>query len=76
MKHLLWSATFALWIVSVQAATASTPVVEGEISGVEVCIQDLCEAAVFTGTSDCVDTDHSARKLFRESERRGDHQQR
>jgi hypothetical protein len=56
MKRL--SLLFGLWLwflVAGQAAAASNPVIEGEISGVEICAQFLeqCKAAVFTGTCDC-----------------------
>ena len=56
MKRL--SLLFGLWLwflVAGQAAAASNPVIEGEISGVEICAQFLeqCNAAVFTGTCDC-----------------------
>lgn len=41
-------------LLTVQPAIASSPVIVGEISGVEVCAQQVgCDAAVFTGTCDC-----------------------
>lgn len=35
-------------------AIASSPVIVGEISGVELCPQSGCDAAIFTGTCDCI----------------------
>ena len=43
----------AAFLLAAQPVTASNPVIVGEISGVEVCVQSLCKAAVFTGTCDC-----------------------
>jgi hypothetical protein len=41
-------------LLTVQPAIASSPAIVGEISGVEVCAQQVgCNAAVFTGTCDC-----------------------
>ena len=56
MKQLLLGlALLALFLDGVQPAVASNPDIEGEVSGVEVCAQFLpCEAAVFTGTCDCI----------------------
>lgn len=56
MKQLLLRlALLALFLGAVQPAVASNPDIEGEVSGVEVCAQFLpCEAAVFTGTCDCI----------------------
>jgi hypothetical protein len=55
MKQLLLGLGFvAVFLLSAQPAGASNPVIEGDVSGVEVCAQFLpCEAAVFTGTCDC-----------------------
>ena len=55
MKRLSLLLGFWLWfLVAAQPASASNPVIVGEISGVEVCAQFLqCNAAVFTGTCDC-----------------------
>ncbi len=51
MKRWIGSlATGVVLFTLVSLATASTPAVQGEISGVEVCIQSVCGAAVFTGT--------------------------
>ena len=46
-------------------AGASNPVIQGEVSGVEVRAQFLpCEAAVFTGTCDCIVDDRNAPGFF------------
>ena len=42
----------ALFLIATQPAVASNPVIVGEISGVELCPQFACDAAVFTGTCD------------------------
>ena len=56
MKQLLLGLGFvAVFLFPAQPAGASNPVIQGEVSGVEVCAQFLpCEAAVFTGTCDCI----------------------
>jgi hypothetical protein len=43
----------AVFLIAAQPVVASNPVIIGEISGLEICVQSLCEAAVFTGTCDC-----------------------
>jgi hypothetical protein len=53
MKYLLRSGALALFLIAAQPAIASSPAVEGEISGIEVCIKSICGAAIFTGTCDC-----------------------
>ena len=54
MKGLSLLFGFWLWfLVADQPAVASNPVIVGEISGVELCAQFACNAAVFTGTCDC-----------------------
>ena len=55
MKQLLLGlGLVAVFLSPAQPAGASNPVIQGEVSGVEVCAQFLpCEAAVFTGTCDC-----------------------
>jgi hypothetical protein len=54
MKQLLLRLGFlALILIASQPAVASNPVIVGEISGVELCAQFACDAAVFTGTCDC-----------------------
>jgi hypothetical protein len=35
---------------AVLPAAASSPTIQGEISGVEICPQSICGAAIFTGT--------------------------
>jgi hypothetical protein len=37
----------------VTPADASNPTITGEISGVELCPQFICDAAIFQGTCDC-----------------------
>jgi hypothetical protein len=54
MKQLLLRLVFLVMFLSAgQPAVASNPVIQGEISGVEICAQFACNAAVFTGTCDC-----------------------
>jgi hypothetical protein len=66
MKQLLLGlALLALFLGAVQPAVASNPDIEGEVSGVEVCAQFLpCEAAVFTGTCDCIVDNKNAPGFF------------
>lgn len=49
-----WISLFAILAVfsmmRVTPSAASSPVITGEISGVEICPQSLCGAAIFTGT--------------------------
>jgi hypothetical protein len=40
-------------LLSVQPAIGSNPIIVDEISGVELCPQSACGAAIFTGTCDC-----------------------
>jgi hypothetical protein len=55
MKLLLLRLGFlALFLIATQPAIASNPVIVGEISGVELCAQFACDAAIFTGTCDCI----------------------
>jgi hypothetical protein len=46
-------AAVAVFVVAVQPAAASSPAIDGEISGVELCPQFGCNAAIFSGTCDC-----------------------
>ena len=66
MKQLLLGLGFvAVFLFPAQPAGASNPVLQGEVSGVEVCAQFLpCEAAVFTGTCDCIVDDRNAPGFF------------
>jgi hypothetical protein len=66
MKQLLLGLGFvAVFLFPAQTAGASNPVIQGEVSGVEVCAQFLpCEAAVFTGTCDCIVDDRNAPGFF------------
>jgi hypothetical protein len=40
----------AIFLITAEPANASRPTIEGEISGVELCPQVVCGAAIFTGT--------------------------
>ena len=40
----------ALFLIAVQSVRASSPTITGEISGVELCPETACDAAIFTGT--------------------------
>jgi hypothetical protein len=66
MKQLLLGLGFlAVFLFSAQPAGASNPIIQGEVSGVEVCAQFLpCEAAVFTGTCDCIVDNKNAPGFF------------
>jgi hypothetical protein len=64
MKYLLPSGALAFLLITAQPAIASSPAIEGEISGVEVCIQSVCGAAIFTGTCDCTVRGRAAPGLF------------
>jgi hypothetical protein len=52
-QALLRLGVLAVFVLFAQPVTASNPAIVGEISGVEICVQSLCDAAVFTGTCDC-----------------------
>ena len=52
-QPLLLVAFLAMFLMPVQPALASSPVIVGEISGVEVCPEFGCGAAIFTGTCNC-----------------------
>ena len=52
-QRLLRLGVLAAFLIAVQPVVASNPAIVGEISGVEICVQSVCEAAVFTGTCDC-----------------------
>jgi hypothetical protein len=66
MKQLLLGLGFvAVFLFPAQPAGASNPVIQGEVSGVEVCAQFLpCEAAVFTGNCDCIVDNKNAPGFF------------
>ena len=51
MKRCLWQLVgVALFLIAVQQVRASSPTITGEISGVELCPEIACGAAIFTGT--------------------------
>ena len=52
-RALLRLGLLAVFLIAAHPVVASNPVIVGEISGVEVCVQIACGAAVFTGTCDC-----------------------
>ncbi|HYY26226.1 MAG TPA: hypothetical protein VE689_12070 [Candidatus Udaeobacter sp.] len=54
MKRMLLLLVWAVSLIAVRPAIASSPAITGEISGVELCAQSGCDAAIFTGTCDCV----------------------
>ena len=43
----------AVLLLAVKPAVGSSPTIVGEISGVELCAQSACGAAIFTGTCEC-----------------------
>jgi hypothetical protein len=49
-RYLLQLAVVALFLITVQPVRASSPTIAGEISGVELCPETACGAAIFTGT--------------------------
>jgi hypothetical protein len=51
---LLLIGVLAALFFAVQPVIASSPAIIGEISGVELCPESACNAAVFTGTCDCI----------------------
>ena len=54
MKRSLYVAGFlAVLLLVAKPAVGSSPSVVGEISGVELCAQFACGAAIFTGTCEC-----------------------
>ena len=52
-RALLRLGLLAVFLIAAQPVPASNPTITGEISGVEICVQSLCDAAVFTGTCEC-----------------------
>jgi hypothetical protein len=53
-KVLLLTALLASFLITVRPATGSSPVIAGEVSGVELCPEFACDAAIFTGNCDCL----------------------
>ena len=65
MKPLILRLGFlALFLIASQPVVASNPVITGEISGVELCAQFMCDAAIFTGTCDCKVADRQTPGFF------------
>jgi hypothetical protein len=59
-KSFLMIGGLAALLMVVSTIHASSPAIKGEISGVELCPQFFCDAAVFNGTCDCeVDGRHT-----------------
>ena len=59
-KSFLMIGVLAALLMLVSTTHASSPAIKGEISGVELCPQFFCDAAVFNGTCDCeVDGRHT-----------------
>jgi hypothetical protein len=52
-KYLLPIVVFTWITVAAIPVLASSPSITGEIEGIEICPQFVCEAAVFNGTCDC-----------------------
>ena len=52
-KYLLPIVVLAWITVTAVPGLASSPSITGEIEGIEICPQFVCEAAVFNGTCDC-----------------------
>lgn len=54
MRKYLLPIVVLTWItVTAIPVLASSPSITGEIEGIEICPQFVCEAAVFNGTCDC-----------------------
>src|SRR5687767_6088864 len=54
MRKYVFLIMILTWAIAIATpATASSPTITGEISGVETCPQFVCDAAVFTGTCEC-----------------------
>ena len=53
-EFLLLAAILSVFLITVRSAIASSPAIVGELSGVELCPESVCDAAIFTGTCDCI----------------------
>ena len=54
MKKCFFSFVVLVWLsVTALPVLASSPAITGEIDGIEICPQFVCEAAVLNGTCDC-----------------------
>ncbi|HXV78799.1 MAG TPA: hypothetical protein VEG60_02860 [Candidatus Binatia bacterium] len=49
-RYLCQLGVLALLLITVQQVRASSPTIAGELSGVELCPETACGAAIFTGT--------------------------
>lgn len=52
------------FLLIVPPTHASSPTIRGEISGVELCPQFVCDAAIFQGTCDCLVNNRHTIGLF------------
>jgi hypothetical protein len=52
-RTIFMTGLLVAFLLTVFPASASSPTISGEISGVEICPQFICHAAVFQGTCDC-----------------------
>ena len=53
-EFLLLAAILSVFLITVRSAIASSPAIVGELSGVELCPESVCDAAIFAGTCDCI----------------------
>jgi len=63
-KFLLLAGILSVFLITIRSSIASTslisgrvassPAIVGELSGVELCPESVCDAAIFTGTCDCI----------------------
>jgi hypothetical protein len=54
MKKFLLAGILSVFLITVRSSIASSPAIVGELSGVELCPESVCDAAIFTGTCDCI----------------------
>ena len=53
-KFLLLAGILSVFLMTVRSSIASSPAIVGELSGVELCPESVWDAAIFTGTCDCI----------------------
>jgi hypothetical protein len=63
-RPVLIGVFLAAFLVNASPATASSPAITGDISGVELCPQFVCDAAIFQGTCDCIVNNRHTIGLF------------